>query len=124
MQQRLRTEQRPDRELDAPAAETSIEKAVDRVMARIRLVAGQIQGAIDGERQGRIDLNAARRMTLIARVCAPRQVGHILDVDALARRQRDVLACGRSTALNRARQHRRQPVPRDQKSPVERRVAR
>src|SRR4029450_7595836 len=94
VQQRLRTEERPDSELDAPGTKTSVEKTVDRVMARIRLVACQIQGAIDGERQGGIDLNAARGMTLIARVRAPRQVGHILDGDALARRQRDMVARG------------------------------
>ena len=52
MEQRLRTEERPDYELDTPATKTTIEKTVDRVMARIRLVAGQLQSAIDGQRQG------------------------------------------------------------------------
>src|SRR5207247_11076135 len=83
VEQRMGAEERPNEQLDAAAAEARLEEAVDRMVARIRLVTREIERTIDGEWQGGVDLNAAREMTLVARERAPPQVRHVFDVDAL-----------------------------------------
>ena len=74
VQQRLRAEERLDQELRTPAAESRVEEHVDRVMARVRFVAREIERAIDGQRQRRIHLDAAGESSLVACERAPRAV--------------------------------------------------
>ena len=69
----------------------------------VALVARQVDGAIDIDRQIGVDLNQAAIVALIPVVAAPGLVGDVLDREALVRRQRDVLertiACRRFSVV-------------------------
>jgi hypothetical protein len=54
-------------------------------------VAGEVDRPVDEDRQVRVDLDQAVEVSLVPVVAAPRLAGHVLDHEALIRRQLDVL---------------------------------
>ena len=83
-----------------------LEQRVVDVVPRIALVAGQIDGAVDVDRQVGVDLDQAAEVALVPVVAAPRFVGHVLDGELLAGRQRDVLARALAARLDGRLEHR------------------
>ena len=69
-------------------------------MSRITFVAGEIDGAIDVDRQIGIDLDEAAIVALKPVVAAPRLVRHVFDRERFVRRQRDVLQRARAAAVD------------------------
>ena len=124
IQRRLRAEQQLDEKLRTRCTEPRVAQHVDRVMAGVRLVAREIERAIYRERQRGVDAHTADESPLVARERAPRQLAHVVDLHALAGRQRDVRARRGATALDGPREDRRKPIRRDQKLPIECRVPR
>jgi hypothetical protein len=91
--QRLGREQGIDAELDPALAlgQLLFQQGVEHMVARIALVAAQIQGAADIDRQVGVDLDQAVGPALVPVVAAPRLLGDERQVELLARRQLDVL---------------------------------
>ncbi len=90
--QRLRREERVDRELDPAAVphQVLLEQHVVDVMARVALVTRQIDGPVDEHRQVGVDLDEALVAALVPVVGAPRLVLDVGHGEGLARRQGDV----------------------------------
>ncbi len=65
--------------------EVLLEQRVVDVMAGVPLVARQVDGAIDVNRQIGVDLDQAAIVALIPVVATPRLVRHVLDGEALVR---------------------------------------
>src|SRR6185312_9391840 len=76
----------------APAASQLLlqQGGVD-VVPRISLVAGEVHRTVDEDRQVRVDLDEAVEAALVPVVAAPRLVGDVLDDEAFAGRQLDML---------------------------------
>ena len=83
-----------------------LEQRVVDVMARVALVAGEIDRAIDVDRQIGIDLDQAAEVALVPVVAAPRLVGDVLDGEVLAGRQRDVRQRALAARADRRLEHR------------------
>ena len=67
-------------------------------MAGIAFVTGEIEGAVDVDRQIGIDLDEAAVVALVPVVATPRLAGHVLDLEALRRpAARHAPACGCGT---------------------------
>ena len=99
------------------------EQRVVDVVAGIALVTGQVDGAIDVDRQVGVDLDQAGEAALVPVVGAPRLVLHVGDGEALARGQGQV-RLGPSAALaNRRLEHGVELVGRDDERLAERFVA-
>ena len=119
--QRLRREQRVHRELlpTALTHEVLLEQHVVDVMARVPLVACEIDGAIDVDREIGVDLNEAAVIALIPVVAAPALVGDVLDGEAFARRQRDVLERPAAARVDGRREDRIEAILRDDEARAE-----
>ena len=75
-------------------------------MARIAFVAGEVDRAIDVDRQVGVDLDQAAEVALVPVVAAPRLVGDVLDGEVLVRRQLDVRARALAAGADRGLEHR------------------
>ena len=100
-----------------------LEQRVVDVMAGIALVAGEIDRAIDRDRQIRVDLDHAGEVALVPVVGAPRFAGDVLDGERLAARERQMLDGAGAAALDRGAEHGVDLVARNHVSVPERRVA-
>ena len=87
--QRLRAEQRIEREFDPVSAfhEVRFEQTVVSVVSRIALVTAEIHGPMDENGQVRVHLDQALRVALIPVVAGPGLVVHVLQREAFVRRQ-------------------------------------
>ena len=83
------------------------------MVARISLVAGQIDRAIDVDRKVGVDLDQAVVIALVPVVAAPRLVGDVLDSERFAGRKLYVGQCPAAAFGNRAIEDALQPVLRD-----------
>src|SRR5690606_41064787 len=90
--QRLRAEERVERELDPSRLvdQACLEQAVEGVMPGIAFVAAELDGAAHVDRQAAVDLDQALRVALVPVVAGPWLVGHVFEAKRLAFGQRDV----------------------------------
>ena len=93
---------------------------VDHVMPGVPLVAGEFEHAIDSERKRGVDVDAAAAAAKIGAEGAPRRACHEPDVDAFARRHGDACLRSRPALVQRAQEHRWEPIARDVDAALER----
>ena len=99
----LGAEERVDRELDPAAVvdEVLFEQGVVDVVAGVTLVTGEIDGAVDVDREVGVDLDEAVEAALVPVVATPGFVGDVLDLETLVRREVDVEAGLLASLLDR-----------------------
>src|SRR5712671_3628403 len=90
-----------------------LEQHVVDVVAGIALVAREIDGAVDIDRQIRVDLDQAAVVALIPVVAAPRLVRDVLDREGLGGWQLDVRQRAATPLGNRTLEHAGNTVVRD-----------
>ena len=85
-------------------------------MAGIALVAGEVDRAVDVDRQVGVDLDQAAEPALIPVVAAPRLVGHVLDGELFVGRQLHVRERSLAARLNGGLEHRVELVRRESRT--------